>query len=55
MLPEVLIRALLDKAFHEGDLSELDESIHPEYQYTSTDSSFLQAATGVLFEVGKRV
>ncbi|MGD2117398.1 MAG: ester cyclase [Chromatiales bacterium] len=38
MQPEVLIRTLIDKAFNEGNLSVLDEIIHPEYQYASTDS-----------------
>ena len=38
MQPEDLIHTLIDEAFNKGDLSVLEEIIHPEYQYSSTDS-----------------
>ena len=38
MQPEVLIRALIDEAFNKGNLSVLEDIIHPEYQYSSPDS-----------------
>ena len=38
MLPEELIRTLIDDVFNRGNLSVLDAIIHPEYQYTSPDS-----------------
>ena len=38
MRPEELIHTLIDEAFNKGDLSVLEEIIHPEYLYSSTDS-----------------
>ena len=38
MQPEVLIRTFIDEAFNKGNLSILEEIIHPEYQYSSPDS-----------------
>ena len=38
MQPEELIYTLIDEAFNKGDLSVLEEIIHPEYLYSSTDS-----------------
>lgn len=34
----VLIRTFIDEAFNKGNLSILEEVIHPEYQYWSPDS-----------------
>jgi len=38
MQPEALVRTLIDEAFNKGNLSVLDEIIHPEYRYSSPDS-----------------
>ena len=38
MQSENLIRTFIDEAFNKGNLSMLEEVIHPEYQYWSTDS-----------------
>ena len=38
MQPEVLIRTFIEEAFNNGNLSVLEEVIHPEYQYSSPDS-----------------
>ena len=38
MRPEELIHTLIDEAFNKGDLSVLEEIIHSEYLYSSTDS-----------------
>ena len=38
MQPEALIRTFIDEAFNQGNLSLLEEIIHPEYQYSSPDS-----------------
>jgi steroid delta-isomerase-like uncharacterized protein len=36
--PEDLIRTLIDEAFNKGNLSVLENVIHPKYQYRSPDS-----------------
>lgn len=38
MKPENLIRTFIDEAFNKGNLSILEEVIHPDYQYLSPDS-----------------
>ena len=38
MQAEDLIRTFIDEAFNKGNLSILEEVIHPEYRYWSTDS-----------------
>ena len=38
MQSEYLIRTFIDEAFNKGNLSMLEEVIHPEYQYWSPDS-----------------
>ena len=38
MQSENLIRTFIDEAFNKGNLSILEEVIHPEYQYWSPDS-----------------
>ena len=38
MQSEDLIRTFIDEAFNKGNLSKLEELIHPEYQYWSPDS-----------------
>ena len=38
MQSEDLIRTFIDEAFNKGNLSILEEVIHPEYQYWSHDS-----------------
>ena len=38
MQSENLIRTFIDEAFNKGNLSMLEEVIHPEYQYWSPDS-----------------
>lgn len=38
MQPEDLIRTFINEAFNKGNLSILEEVIHPEYQYWSSDS-----------------
>lgn len=38
MQSEDLIRTFIDEAFNKGNLSILEEVIHPEYQYWSPDS-----------------
>ena len=38
MRPEILIRTFIEEAFNKGNLSVLEEIIHPEYQYASSDS-----------------
>ncbi len=38
MQPEDLIRTLIEEAFNKGNLSVLENIIHPEYQYWSPDS-----------------
>lgn len=38
MQSEYLIRTFIDEAFNKGNLSILEEVIHPEYQYWSPDS-----------------
>ena len=38
MQPEALIRTFIDEAFNRGNLSVLEDIIHPEYQYSSPDS-----------------
>lgn len=38
MQSEDLIRTFIDEAFNKGNLSMLEEVIHPEYQYWSPDS-----------------
>jgi steroid delta-isomerase-like uncharacterized protein len=38
MPSEDLIRTFIDEAFNKGNLSILEEVIHPEYQYWSPDS-----------------
>ena len=38
MQPEALICTLIDEVFNQGKLSLLKEIIHPEYQYSSSDS-----------------
>lgn len=38
MESEDLIRTFIDEAFNRGNLSILEEVIHPEYQYWSPDS-----------------
>lgn len=38
MNSEILIRTFIEEAFNKGNLSVLDEVIHPDYQYLSPDS-----------------
>lgn len=38
MQSEKLIRTFIDEAFNKGNLSILEEIIHPDYQYLSPDS-----------------
>ena len=38
MQSENIIRTFIDEAFNQGNLSILEEVIHPEYQYWSPDS-----------------
>jgi len=38
MQPEILIRTFIDDVFNKGDLSVLEEIIHPEYRYSSPDT-----------------
>lgn len=38
MQPEDLIRTFIGEAFNKGNLSILEEIVHPEYQYSSPDS-----------------
>ena len=38
MQSEDLIRTFIDETFNKGNLSILEEVIHPEYQYWSPDS-----------------
>jgi len=38
MHPEALIRTFIEEAFNNGNLSILDEIIHPDYRFSSPDS-----------------
>jgi len=38
MKSKELVRALIEEAFNKGNLSVLEEIIHPEYEYWSPDS-----------------
>lgn len=38
MQPEVLIRTFINEAFNKGNLSILEDVIHPEYHFSSPDS-----------------
>lgn len=38
MDPEALIRTFIEEAFNKGNLSIIDEIVHPDYQFSSPDS-----------------